>query len=121
MSTETKTYTGTGGDMILLGQDPGTIERVELDGIPVPGAVSSVLNGTDNVFCLVRPHTSNDGIWQKGSVVTVTADWTPKEEPKEKPEPKPEPKPEETAPAPAVVVAVVETPPAAAPAVPIEQ
>ena len=117
MSTETKTYIGAGGDMILLGQDPGDIERVELDGIPVPGAVSSVLNGTDNVFCLVRPHTSNDGIWQKGSVVTVTADWTPKEEPKEKPEPKPE----ETAPAPAVVVAVVETPPAAAPAVPIEQ
>lgn len=117
MSTETKTYTGTGDDMILLGQVPGTIERVELDGIPVPGAVSSVLNGTDNVFCLVRPHTSNDGIWQKGSVVTVTADWTPKEEAKEKPEPKPE----EPAPAPAVVVAVVETPPAAAPAVPIEQ
>ena len=119
MSTETKTYTGTGGDMILLGQDPGTIERVELDGIPVPGAVSSVLNGTDNVFCLVRPHTSNDGIWQKGSVVTVTADWTPKEEAKE--EPKAEPKPEEPETAPAVVVAVVEMPPAAAPAVPIEQ
>ena len=75
---ETKTYTGTGGDIIVLGQDPGTIECVTLDGAIIEGASSSLLNGTDDVFCLLRPHSSNDGIWQAGSVVEVTADWIAK-------------------------------------------
>jgi hypothetical protein len=72
--SETKTYTGEGSGIVVLGQDPGTIERVELDGVVVEGACASLYGG---VFCLVRPHTSNDGIWQAGAKIDLTADWIP--------------------------------------------
>jgi hypothetical protein len=72
---ETKTYTGTGSDIVVLGQDAGTIERVELDGVAVEGACVSLYG---DIFCLVRPHSSNDGVWQAGAKIDVTADWKPK-------------------------------------------